>query len=77
MQLHTSDQWVINAPLPPSDRNREFLAWVDSGVRTVRRVGDSEHSVFAPGTTIFTDCTHPLQNKICDESRIQGWRLKQ
>ncbi len=24
---------------------------------------------------IFTDCTEPHQNIVCDESRVMGWRL--
>jgi hypothetical protein len=56
------------------DDMREFQVWMaDGSLRTVRRIGNRSHFL-TPGTLAFTDCTHPLQNLWCDESRIVGWR---
>lgn len=76
MQLHTSEEWIVNAPLPRWDDMREFWVWSGKDVRSVRRVGNLDPTRLTPGTVIFTDCTHPIQNVLCDESQIQGWRIK-
>lgn len=77
MQLEQTDEWVIDAPLPKHDDRQPFEVWLGGqNVRTVRRVGNEPETIFAPGTLIFTDCTNPMQNAVCPEASIQGWRFK-
>lgn len=66
--------WNVEEKMPRYDDIREFQVWMGCGnTRKVRRAGN--HSmVVSPGTLMFTDCTHPMQNIICDEQSIKGWR---
>ena len=59
---------------PKFDDISTFTVRVFNQLRTVRRVGAIEVRGFSPGTLIFTDCNNPMQNVLCDESRIQAWR---
>lgn len=66
--------WQIEDRMPRYDDIREFEVWLRNGsTRTVRRVGNRSLR-FTPGMLLYTDCTHPLQNVICDESDVVGWR---
>ena len=68
--------WV-HAQFPRFDDRYEFEVWLASQcVRRVRRIGN--HSTyFAPGTLVFTDCTHPMQNALCNEADVRAWRVAQ
>lgn len=67
-------EWEIEERMPRFDDMREFNVWlVDGSVRTVRRIGNRSHFL-TPGSLAFTDCTHPMQNVLCDESNVVGWR---
>jgi hypothetical protein len=66
--------WEVDERMPRYDDIREFEVWLSDGsVRTVRRVG-GKSNYYTPGTLVFLDCTHPMQNALCDEDRIMGWR---
>lgn len=67
-------EWEVDERMPRFDDMRLFEVWLrDGSLRTVRRIGNrSQH--FTPGLLVFTDCIHPLQQAICDEDLILGWR---
>lgn len=66
--------WETEEKLPFTlDETLRFQVWTGEGVRTVRRVGKSVS--MWPGTLVYTDCTHPIQNVLCSESDVKGWRL--
>jgi hypothetical protein len=65
-------EWLHEGRPPFCDDVNEYQVWVYGDVRRVRRVGNK--SVLTPGTLIYTDCTHPLQNVICDEKNVLAWR---
>lgn len=58
-------EWETEEPMPRW-RGR-FQVWVRGQVREVLRQPVEG--------LIYTDCRHPAQNRICDESRVEGWRL--
>ena len=60
---------------PKYDDMNTYIVRVFNQLRKVRRVGNNCASTLSPGTLIFTDCTHPLQNVICPEKEITAWRL--
>lgn len=67
-------EWEVNEAMPKYDDLREFEVWLSNGsVRTVRRIGNRS-TLYSPGTLVFTDCTHPQQNVLCDEENVIGWR---
>jgi hypothetical protein len=69
-------EWLIGSKPSQFDDIHDFELWMDDGsIRLARRVGNRSDSL-TPGTMAFTDCRHPLQNVICDESRIQAWRVR-
>lgn len=51
---------------------QEYIVQIYGHQRKVKRVGNDSMSL-SPGTLIFTDCTHPMQNVIVDESKIESW----
>lgn len=65
--------WITEEKMPKYDDIREFEVWVHGYVRRVRRIGN-RHPAFGPGTLVFVDCTHSVQNVLCDERDIKGWR---
>ena len=67
-------EWEHEGKPPKSDDMREFQVWTGEEVRKVRRIGNRS-PYFSPSVLVFTDCFSPLQNAICDESRIKAWRL--
>jgi hypothetical protein len=68
------NEWEVNEKMPRYDDIREFEVWVYGQARRVRRAGNRSLTV-SPGTLEFTDCTHAMQNVICDERAVQGWRI--
>ncbi len=70
------NEWEVQERMPKYNDINEFEVWVDGNVRSVRRVGNWSLSI-TPGTLVFTDCTQPMQNVLCHEPLIQGWRLKE
>ena len=68
-------EWIHDARLPRYDDIHTFQVWIYDGVRTVRRVGNESMSL-TPGTLVYTDCTHPMQNVICHELDVKAWRMK-
>jgi hypothetical protein len=72
-------EWEVTERIPRNyvDGPRDFEVWMrDGSVRQVQFVG-MDSTFLTPGTFAFTDCTHPLQNVICDDDRIVGWRERQ
>lgn len=69
-------EWNVDERMPKYDDIRSFEVFVFGYKRRVRRIGNRSR-FFAPGTLIFTDCTHPLQNVLCDEQQISAWRHHQ
>ena len=68
------DEWIIGSRPRPYDDIHMFRVWLDCGaVRLARRCGND--GPMTPGQMIFLDCSHPIQNVICDESRIRAWRI--
>jgi hypothetical protein len=63
---------------PRYDDMHEFLVLVNNQYRKIARVGNrgfrGMYQSLNAGTLIFTDCTHPSQQLICDEAKIQAWR---
>ena len=52
--------------------NQKYKIRIYGQDRIVKRVGNDSMSLW-PGTLIFQDCTHPMQNVIVDESKIESW----
>jgi hypothetical protein len=66
--------WEVDERMPRFDDVREFEVWMRSGdVRRVRRIGNRS-AFITPGTLVFSDCNQPLQNVLCDECNVLGWR---
>jgi hypothetical protein len=62
-------EWVLGQNVPRIN-NIEFQVQLkDDSVRTVNLRPLLDH-----WTLWFTDCTHPLQNAICNDSQIVAWR---
>lgn len=69
--------WIIGSKPRRFDDANAFDLWMrDGSVRRARRVGNESLNI-TPGTLIFTDCQHPLQNVVCDERDVQGWRIRE
>lgn len=66
--------WELEGKPPKFDDIHEYKVWIYGGVRTVRRIGNRS-TYFWPGTLVYTDCVHPMQNALCNESDIKGWKL--
>lgn len=66
--------WIHDAKLPRYDDIHEFEVWIYGDARKVRRAGNNSMSL-TPGTLIFTDCTHPMQNVLCHEPDVMAWRM--
>lgn len=66
-------EWEHSERLPRFDDLREFEVWINGNIRAVRRVGNGS-DFFTPGTLIYTDCSSPYQNVICEESQVNAWR---
>lgn len=64
--------WEVHEAMPKYDDIHQFLIWNGKDVRRVRRAGNHEN--FWPGQLLYTDCVHPLQNVICDERSVVGWK---
>ena len=60
---------------PKYDDIHTFTVRVFNQLRKVKRVGNNSGLNLNPGTLIFTDCTHPMQNVICTEGEITAWRM--
>lgn len=72
-------EWIVGAKIPQFEDRYFFDVWVGDSVRRVQRVGNRGplSLTFAPGTLVFSDCTHPSQNMICGEDLVDGWRLRE
>lgn len=68
------DDWEVVEKLPKYNDKNEFIVEVYGQIRKVKRVGNNS-AFYTPGTLIFTDCTHPKQQAICDESKITAWKI--
>jgi hypothetical protein len=66
--------WIHAGRPPITDDIREYQVWLGDQVRRVRRIGNRSMSL-TPGTLVFTDCRHPMDQAICHEPRIMAWRL--
>lgn len=73
--LEGATDWECAERMPRFDDTREYEVWIYGEARSVRRIGNRS-MYFAPGTLVFTDCTHPEQNMLCDESEVRAWRRK-
>lgn len=73
--MKPSDYWEVDEKMPRYDDVRQFEVMIRGHVRTVERIGNRSQS-FSPGILLFTDCSHPAQNVICDEQMITAWRFK-
>lgn len=71
----TDEERIDRHIFPKYDDVHTFTVRVFNQLRTVRRIGNCEGLSLNPGTLIFTDCTHPMQNVICPESEITAWRM--
>jgi hypothetical protein len=60
---------------PKFDDINTYTVRVFDQLRKVRRIGNNDIRALNPGTLIFTDCTHPMQNVICPEEKITAWRV--
>ena len=60
---------------PKFDDINTYTVRVFNNLRKVKRVGNYSGTNLNPGTLIFTDCTHPMQNVICPEDKITAWRV--
>jgi len=60
---------------PKFDDINTYTVRVFGQLRKVKRIGNYDISGLNPGTLIFTDCTHPMQNIICPEEKITAWRV--
>lgn len=69
----TQSEW-IHAPLPRYGDLHTFEVWDGSAVRMVRRVGNESRSI-TPGTLVYTDCVHPLQNVLACDADVVAWRM--
>lgn len=59
--------WEVQEKLP--SWVTEAIVWMKNGeVRHIRRLAWMNQPY-------FTDCVHPLQNVLCDEEKVIGWRL--
>ena len=59
-------EWEVSEPIPVVRHDLEV--WLDDGsIRIVR---------WCFGWLVFQDCLHPLQNMLCDASRVRGWRIE-
>lgn len=68
------NDWDVDNRMPKYNDINDFEVWVDGYVRRVHRVGN--HSTyFTPGTLVFIDCKYPMQNAICHEPMVKGWRV--
>lgn len=69
-------EWNVDDRLPRYESRFPIEVWSGRNVRHARRIGfrESDESTLSPGTLVYTDCTHPMQNMLCDESKIIGWR---
>ena len=67
-------EWIIWSKPRPYDDLNTFEVWANGQVRRAKRAG-SRSSLLTPGQLYFVDCTHLLQNVICDEARIDAWRI--
>ena len=65
--------WITEEKMPRFDDVHEYDVWIKGCTRSVRRIGN-RGSMFQPGTLVYTDCTHPMQNILCCEEDIEGWR---
>ena len=66
--------WELAERMPRYDDINLHQVWVFGQVRSVRRVGNRS-TFYTPGTLVFTDCTHPMQQAICDDELVNGWRI--
>lgn len=73
--IMTDQEIIANNALPKYDYFNTFTVRVLNQLRQVRRVGNNEMTSLTPGTLIFTDCTHPMQNVICPEAEITAWYM--
>lgn len=58
--------WEVDERLQ-AVHGHEYVLWLDTN--EVRSARGTEWCGL-----MFTDCTHPLQNVICDAERVHGWR---
>lgn len=73
--LEAGTEWECLERMPRYDDIHEYEVWVYGSARAVRRIGNRS-AYFAPGTLVFTDCTHPAQNVLCHEPDVLAWRMK-
>ena len=68
--------WNVDDRLPRYESRFPIEVWDGRSVRKARRIGfrESDRGTLSPGTLVYTDCTHPMQNMLCDESAVMGWR---
>lgn len=69
-------EWEVCAKMPRFEDRYHFDVWIGDDVREVRRTGNRE-PFFSSGLLVYTDCSHPFQNVLCNEPDIKGWRLRE
>lgn len=67
------DDWEIAEKMPRFDDVSTYEVWIGASVRKVKR-SNNQSCTFFPGTLLYVDCRHPIQNVLCDESKVQAWR---
>jgi hypothetical protein len=67
--------WELEGKPPKFDDLHDYQVWIYGRVRSVRRIGNRS-AYLDPGTLVYTDCTHPIENVLCHEPDICGWRVK-
>jgi hypothetical protein len=70
------ENWEVDEKMPKYNDVDLFDVVVFNQVRTVKRIGNFESNLFAPGVLIFTDCNIPIQNVLVDESKITAWKIQ-
>jgi hypothetical protein len=66
-----NEEWIPGSQVDFTDHAIFEVLTVGDHIRTCRRMPEMD------GATLwFIDCTHPLQNAICNEQYIKAWRVK-
>ena len=62
-------EWILGNKVPRINGAEFQVQLRDNSVRSVKVNPLKDH-----WTLWFTDCTHPMQNAICDDFQIIAWR---
>ena len=62
-------EWILGNKVPRINSTEFQVQLRDDSLRIV-----ALRPLLDPWTLWFIDCTHPMQNAICDDSQIIAWR---